>query len=367
MHVSVLGGGVAGALLAWRLARQPDVERVSIAPGAARKRDATAASGGAVRGFEMEPGQRRLAIDSLTELLADDRLRDWAGYTVTGSIYRPLDPRPIRAAAAEVEASVPDSVELLSAAQLHERGWAMTDAELASSGVIAIAERQAGYLDPDRLRGCVLADLASRDNVDILPDGAVDELAPGEFRLAGTRHCCDVMVLATGAWTPALLAAAGWQRAGLRTKAIQYTVFGIDDWQPGTFVDETSGLYGKPAPDGLLLGLPTQAWQVEPDGVEVDQALSRSVFELASQRFPRLRLQSGARPVAAVDCYSTDFRLALRPVLDSDDRVFSFTGGSGGAAKTALAASARAAIQLTQGRRSDPHHQTLIGRRSDLS
>ncbi len=54
MQVSVLGGGLAGALLAWRLARQPGVGRVSLAPGPARDRDATAASGGAVRGYEIE-------------------------------------------------------------------------------------------------------------------------------------------------------------------------------------------------------------------------------------------------------------------------------------------------------------------------
>src|SRR5690348_4223149 len=121
MHVSVLGGGVAGALLAWRLAQQPNVERVTIAPGAARRRDATAASGGAVRGYETEAVQRRLAIDSLLELLADDRLRSWAGYTETGSLYRAEDTVPVAAGAAEVSAALPDSVRLLTGAELRER------------------------------------------------------------------------------------------------------------------------------------------------------------------------------------------------------------------------------------------------------
>ncbi|HEX8768482.1 MAG TPA: hypothetical protein VF714_08940, partial [Jatrophihabitans sp.] len=48
-----------------------------------------------------------------------------------------------------------------------------------------------------------------------------------------------------------------------------------------------------------------------------------------------------------LDCYSTDSLLALRPVPGTGDRLFTFTGGSGGAAKTVLAASARAASQLT--------------------
>jgi len=358
MHVSVVGGGLAGALLAWRLAQQPGVERVTLAPGGARRRDATAASGGAVRGYETEAVQRRLAIDSLTELLADDRLRDWAGYTETGSLYRPRDTASIEAGAAEVSAALPDSVRLLTGAELRDRGWVGDD--LDGPGVVAVEERQAGYLDPERLRSRVLADLAERGGVELLGDGAVTGLAPGSFTLsgaghsAGTVHTCDIVVLATGAWTPALLRAHGWDGAGLRTKAIQYTVFGVNGRRPGTFVDEVSGLYGKPAGTGQLLGLPTRAWDVEPEGPEVggpvpDGALSDAVFELAQRRFPQLRLVARSQPVAALDCYSTDSLLALRPVAGTDDRVFTFTGGSGGAAKTALAASTRAATQLASG------------------
>ena len=353
MRVAVLGGGLSGALLAWRLAQQPDVERVSLAPGPARDRDATAASGGAVRGYETEAGQRRLALDSLLELRADARLRDWAGYTVTGSIYRPIETGRLAEQAAEVENALPDSVRLLTAAELRDQGWAdlEADADLGAdadpgSGPVAVAERHAGFLGPERLRSRVLADLAGRHTVELLPDGAVTGLAAGEFELAGVRHRADVVVLAAGAWTPALLRAAGFDSAGLRSKAIQYTVFEVIGWRPGTFVDEVTSLYGKPAGDGQLIGLPTRLWDVPADGGQPDQALSDEVFALAQRRFPRLRLTPGARPVLAPDCYSDNSRLELRPVAGTDGRLCTFTGGSGGAAKTALAASARAARQL---------------------
>ena len=365
--VSVVGGGIAGALLAWRLARHPDVEEVLLAPGVAGARDATAASGGLVRGYETEPAQRRLAIDSLAELLDDDRLRGWSGYTETGSIYRPQDPAPIAAVAAEISASLPGSAELLPARELQHRGWSMTEDELAGSAAVAVAERRAGHLDPDGLRANVLADLAARRGVQVLPEGTVRDVTPSGFRLCDKAYSADLVVLATGAWTPALLNAWGWDSTGLRTKAIQYTVFGINGWRPGTFVDEVSGLYGKPTPDGLLLGLPTQSWDVDPDVAEPDPALSQAVFELAGSRFRRLRLTHGAPPVLAVDCYSADALLALRPVPGTGNRLFTFTGGSGGAAKTVLAASAQAAIQLAGlGHRSDSHFKpTLIGRSSE--
>ena len=345
-HVSVVGGGMAGALLAWRLAQQPGVSRVSIAPGPAGTRDATAASGGAIRGYETDPAARQLAVDSMIELLGDDRLRDWAGYLESGSIYRPLEPAGLESAAAELDARLPGSVELLSAEQLEGRGWLMSPDELAGDGPLALAERQAGSLDPDRLRGRVLADLAGRRQVRVLDEGPVEKLESGGFRLAGVAHSCDLLVLAAGAWTPALLRASGWDSDGLSTKAIQYTVFGVDDWQPGTFVDEVSGLYGKTAATGMLVGLPTQAWNIDPDAPPPNPELSQQVFELASSRFPRLRLRAGAQPVVAPDCYSADSLLALRPVAGTGDQVFTFTGGSGGAAKLVLAASARAAGQL---------------------
>jgi len=357
---------MAGALLAWRLARRCDVERVGIAVGGGRDRDATAASGGACRGFETEAGQRKLAIDSLVELLSDERLRDWAGYTETGSVYRPVHTGAIEAGAAEIAAAVPNSVSLLTAADLRERGWAGDSEGRDDDAVVAVAERRAGYLDPERLRTRVLADLADRAAVELLPDGDVTDLAPGSFRLGGKSYRADVVVLATGAWTPALLRAAGFADDRLRTKAIQYTVFGTDSWRPGTFVDEVSGLYGKPAGDRQLMGLPTDVWDADPDqpgGLQPDQALSDAVVRHAQGRFPQLRLVADARPVVALDCYSADFRLALRPVPGTGGRLYTFTGGSGGAAKTVLAASAQAAAQLAAGAEPNHHHlrSTEIG------
>jgi hypothetical protein len=58
-------------------------------------------------------------------------------------------------------------------------------------------------------------------------------------------------------------------------------------------------------------------------------------------------------PVAgavSADSYAHPPTLALRPVPGSGERVLTFTGGSGGSAKSALAASRRAAALLILGR-----------------
>jgi len=173
---------------------------------------------------------------------------------------------------------------------------------------------------------------------------------------AGTREY-DVVVVAAGAWTAALLRAIGLpaEAEKYRTKSIQYAVHPVDGWCPPQFVDEVTGLYGRPTADGgLLLGLPTELWGVDPDRPPTTPRLLGAAARLAAARFPRLRLGPAAAMIGAADCYAEQPFLSLRPVIgtvgtaDPGPRLFTFSGGAGGSVKTALAASQRAAIQLVE-------------------
>ncbi|HEU5269492.1 MAG TPA: FAD-binding oxidoreductase [Jatrophihabitans sp.] len=345
MRIGIVGGGLAGSLLAWRLAQQPGSAEVLLAPGPAGAADATAASGGAVRGYEVQPAQRALALASMAELTADDVLRQWSGFTDCGSVFLPAEAgAELADVVEEINATLAGSARLVDAAELARDGWAGLTEDR-----IGIFERQAGYLDPDRFRRALLADLAGRRRVALLPAGQVGELGPDGFTVAGERHRCDLVVLAAGAWTPAVLRAAGFDDGGLTTKSIQYAIHQVSGALPTTFVDDRSGLFGKPVPGGrLLLGLPTDGWSVPPSGVPADRELAARAAALATSTFPALRLHSALPPVAAIDCYAESGLLALRPVPGTGGRLVTFTGGSGSAAKTVLAASRRAAGQLIE-------------------
>ena len=324
MRARIAGGGLAGALLAWRLARHaPESWRIELLdPG---RQDATAVSGGAVRGYETDPGQRRLALESLAELLGSALLRERAGYRPSTAVTLRESAAGLAAAAAEIEAVLPGSASVVGPAELAGYGFAGVPA-----GAAALLERTAGWFSPARLRAAVLDDPAVRRRVTVVrtPLGAVTP-RPGEL-----------LVLATGPWTPALLGPA----AGYRTKAIQYAVHPVSAGLPPQFVDELTGLFGRPTGDGgLLLGLPTEAWDVRPDRPPVVPALADRAAGLARARFPGLRLGPAAPPVAGCDCYAGTPGLALRPVAPG---VFTFTGGAGGSAKTALAASRHASARL---------------------
>ena len=339
MRIAIVGGGIAGALLAWRLGRaSPDL--VEIFAGAAPAgADATGASGGLVRGFEPDPALCRPAAESLAEIRASATLSEWAGYREIGSVYLlPAGSDP-QASVATVDELLPGSASVAVRARLSAYPFRGLPA-----GVLGVVERHAGFISPARLRlaalaqaGSAGASMRSAPAVAVTPDPAV-RLADGS-----TVHY-DAVVVAAGAWSPALLARSGIPAAGMRSKQIQYTVCTARLPGLGAFVDGTTGLYGRPlGGDSVLLGLPSDRWDVNPAAVVPDPDLAEEVVACAGRRLgPRV---APGRTVASFDCYHDRPGLALRRTVPGS-ALFTFTGGSGGAAKTALAASRTAADAL---------------------
>ncbi len=346
MRICIAGGGLAGTLLAWRLAQNPDVRRIDLLAGGQGNRDATGVSGGVVRGYEPARDQRTLALDSLAELRASTVLRRWSAYKETGSVYlRACDPSLVEELQ-EIEAALPCSVQLAEDAELSERGFVNLPA-----GTAGVIERYAGYLSPSRLRAALIRDLIARPRVTV----SIAPLSVVRMRGDGTVRCTtpsrgqayDIAVMATGAWTPGLLVRNGFECPGFRTKSIQYSVYAVRGKLPPPFVDETTGLYGRPIGGGrLLLGVATEDWDVPPGTRPVNTHLQRHAARLAETRLGGLAVLAPLASVNAGDCYCDPPLLALRAVPGCAGAVRTFTGGSGGSVKTALAASRQAAERL---------------------
>jgi glycine/D-amino acid oxidase-like deaminating enzyme len=220
MRVCVIGAGIAGTFLAWRLANRPGVF-VDLVTGPSGD-DATAVSGGGVRAFETHPEQRRLAIESLAELLESPALLEQAAYTETGSTYLLAGSRGVEAAVSEVEHVHPDSVELVGGATLRRLGW-----HGLPEGTVGVLERRAGFIRPDQLRAAVIEDLASGPRASVVP-GPVIRLVPHpdgsvSCRTPGSSNRYDVVAVAAGPWTPGLLSGNDLPAEPYRTKAIRST------------------------------------------------------------------------------------------------------------------------------------------------
>lgn len=345
MRVCVAGGGLAGSALAWRLAQLPGIS-VDLLLGRQRARDATSASGGAVRAYETLAAQRQLALASMAELLASEVLLRWSGFRQADFAYVRDDAADLPEQVAEIERVLPGSATLMPAAEAF--GAARNGQCWTGPDGVAVVERQAGTISPDRLRDAFIADFASRPRTCVR---LADLTAANDHE---TDH--DVLVVAAGAWTPHLLHSLGCQPPPYRTRSIQFNSYRAGPWRPSAFTDERSGLYGKPLPGGgLTLGVPVSEWGASAGCTAVTPAIHLEASRLAAECFPLLRLGTVRARTSAVDCFADPPVLSLRTVPGAGSALMTFTGGSGSAAKTVLAASHRAALQIASGGQSGPH------------
>jgi glycine/D-amino acid oxidase-like deaminating enzyme len=343
VRIAVVGGGIAGALLTWRLGGA--FRRVRVDLYVAGTADASGASGGLVRGFETDQALCRMAAESLAELRGSRLLREWAGYQEIGSVYVLPLAADLAGLVDLVHERIPGSARIASGEQLQHE-YPFRD---LPDGTVGVVERHAGYLSPGQFRQAVLASSSARIRRISGPITAVTT-DPAVHLCDGRRVRYDAVVVAAGAWTPHLLTSSGLPRGQLRTKQIQYTLCAASLRGVGAFVDDTSGIYGRPnSADTVLVGLPGDRWDPHPEEVVPDPDLAARVLAVARTRLG-MTVPPGAasRTVAAADCYHEPSGLALRRIVPGFD-LFTFTGGSGGAAKTALAASRSAASALLSG------------------
>ncbi|MFE5816147.1 NAD(P)/FAD-dependent oxidoreductase [Streptomyces sp. NPDC056479] len=339
MRVAIVGGGVAGALLAWRTVRAPGGASVDLfTEGTGGRADASRVSGGLVRAFEPTVEATGPAAESLAEIRSSDVLREWSGYRETGALYVLPGVASVKEPAEVVDAYLPGSAEVVGRDKVVREFPFRT----LPADSVAVVERHAGHISPHRLRTAALG-AAAAEGVTV-HSAAVDAVTqdPAVRTADGRVLRYDRVVVAAGAWTPGLLARSGLPVAGLRTKHIQYSLCAAALDGLGPFVDENSGLYGRPCADGaFLLGLPCDRWGVDPDSVTPDGALAQRVAESARRVFGVSVAVD--RTVASCDCYHDPAGLALRSLGPG---LHTFTGGSGGAAKTVVSASRKAAAAL---------------------
>jgi len=350
VRVCVVGGGLAGSLLAWRLAQLPAAPAVELRVHPTT--DATAASGGAVKAFEGDAGQRELATESLAELLASPVLQTWSGYQRSRFLSMRATDDGLADAVAAIDAVLPGGTELV-------RGERLTDWHLPGERAVVV-EHHAGYTTPGAWRDHVLDDCATRGvTIGHGVAGPITERPGGRVRCGDTDY--DAVILATGPWTPQVLRANGFPDDGYRSKSVQYAVHETGPWRPPAFSDEVTGLYARPtSTGGLLVGLPAPKWDVDPDHPPLDEELLDRAAGLLGAFSPRLRLGPVTHRVAASDCYRPDPGLALVAVPGTR-HLFTFTGGGGGSVKTALAASTAAASALIDA--ITTVQETTVGRR----
>lgn len=202
----IVGGGIIGLACAWELAHAGC--RVALFDAAPEAREATWAAAGMLAPWHECEGDTPLLRLGVASLARWPRLLAEAGIApaevdlrLDGGWLPALDPAQVvqlerRRAALGLEAP------LLSAAEARER-------EPRLAGVRAALLLPGGQVDP-RLASAALRTRLAALGVELGYARAVARIAPGEVVFAdGTVRRAAHVIIASGAWTPALAAAAG--------------------------------------------------------------------------------------------------------------------------------------------------------------
>src|SRR5262250_426692 len=318
--VVIVGGGLMGLSTAFHLRRLDPGVDVTVLERASVGAAASGASAAGVRAMGRDPGERRLALESLKrwpEL--DHELEGQTGYRRGGGLHIALDDKSWDAAPGWATEQRADGVplETLDARAAREMAPGINPGCLG--GVYSPIDGQAGAMATVEAFASAARRLDAR-----VEEGAVvkalvveDSRVVGIERGDGSRQPCDVAVVTAGAWTTSLLAPLG-VNLPLHTRPLQML---LTRPAPGSlppvlgcferkisFKQLTGGafLIGGGWP-GRVVDHEANRWQVLEDSV-------RGSLEVAGEVYPPVAACALDRSWIGLEAFLPDELPAIGPV-----------------------------------------------------
>lgn len=221
----------------------------------------------------------------------------------------------------------------------------------------AAYEPESGYANPAAVVegfGSRARELGAR----VLPWTTVTNIVRTESRVVGVetsagRIDAGAVVVAAGAWAPRLCRGMGLALP-VRPKALDTVLVTrpLELARPHLiFIDNAAGTYFRPESGVLtLVGVPSQAWDLDPDGPVSLPAEAPAVgAQLLTHRIPAMERATLARGYRAVDGYSRD-RHAILGRVEGVDGLYLATAFSGSGFKIAPAVGTCMAELILDGR-----------------
>lgn len=341
----VIGGGVNGASVAFRLAergvrRVVILEREHLAAGASGK------SGALVRMHYTNEPEARLAHESLKVFRAwGEVVGGDCGFAAPGfvQLVAPEHEAALRANVA-MQQGVGIDARVLPAGELRELA-----PDFRADDLTAVAyEPDSGYADPVATT-YGFARRAAELGATIRLHAPVRAIATERGRVTGVelvdgeRIAAPTVVLAGGAWANRLLTPLGLD-FGLAPYRVQVAIF---RWPPAfagrrphpVVIDSTRGSWFRPeGPAGTLIGVELGVGGEDPDGYDegVDADQVRRCRAALTHRVPAMAAAPMRGGWAGMIMMSPDKRPIIGPVAEYDG-LFCVAGDSGTSFKTAPA------------------------------
>ena len=334
MSIVILGGGLIGLSTAFHVGRSAPGVRVTVLERARIGAAASGASAAGVRVMGRDPAERKLALESLGRW--PDLHRELDGptqYRRGGGLRVALDDDAWRTAPAWVAEQRADGVPV-----------EVVDASAASDLAPGLARECRGgvhcAIDGQAEAGptvTAFAAAARRHGVRIEEGVGASALVvehgrvTGVVRSDGARETCDVVLVAAGVWTAALLAPLGIALQ-LRARALQML---LTDRAAGALAPVLGcfnrGLSLKQLDDGAYLiggGWPAQITDETANRYEVLDASVRGSLDVARTVYPPLGDRKVAQSWAGLEAFTPDEIPVLGPVPGIDGLLVA-TGFSG--------------------------------------
>jgi sarcosine oxidase subunit beta len=333
-RIVVVGGGLMGLSAAVHLRRADPGARVTVLE---RERVGAAASGASAAGVRVmgrDPAERPLALASLARWPDLDReLEAPTGYRRGGGLRVALDEAAWAAAPAWVAEQRADGVpvELVDAETARQRAPGIA---LSCRGAVHCAlDGQADALATVRAFAAAAKRLGAHVEEGVGARGLVVERGRvvGVERGSGGREACDVAIVATGAWTAALLAGLG-VRLAIETRPLQML---LTEPVPAALAPVVSAfdrpLSLKQLDDGAYLiggGWPARITDHGANRYEMLEESVRGSLETARAVYPPLTGRALARSWAGLEAFTPDALPIIGPVPGIDGLLIA-TGFSG--------------------------------------
>ncbi len=330
----MVGGGLMGLSAAVHLRRADPGARVTVLE---RERVGAAASGASAAGVRVmgrDPAERPLALASLARWPDLDReLEAPTGYRRGGGLRVALDEAAWAAAPAWVAEQRADGVpvELVDAETARQRAPGIA---LSCRGAVHCAlDGQADALATVRAFAAAAKRLGAHVEEGVGARGLVVERGRvvGVERGSGGREACDVAIVATGAWTAALLAGLG-VRLAIETRPLQML---LTEPVPAALAPVVSAfdrpLSLKQLDDGAYLiggGWPARITDHGANRYEMLEESVRGSLETARAVYPPLTGRALARSWAGLEAFTPDALPIIGPVPGIDGLLIA-TGFSG--------------------------------------
>ncbi|MBY0443297.1 MAG: FAD-binding oxidoreductase [Mycobacteriaceae bacterium] len=336
--IVVVGAGIVGASITHHLARRGVSVTVldqAIQPGAG----ATRFSGGLVRAYDPDAGTQELALASLA--VYRDAAQWNSGYAPLCTVGAVTVAHPVE------ESTLRDAARVINAA-LNTSAQVVTNCDAALgvglAGGIALVEPEAGWVSAtsvtsDWLRQAKTNGAVTRYGIRVQ---RIDNRGgrPVVVTPAGEIHAGAVVVSA-GPWAARPIAGLRPQHR-VRARSIQVSIVHrpSDSAHHATFIDQRTGVYGKPIDaHHSLIGMPHLVWDAPFDRTP-DQAHVRATARAVSVHLPWAWTAKLQNVIRAADGYSEHSEFLTGTNVP---HVWVVRGWNGGGVRTAPEAGRRIA------------------------